>query len=584
MPRKSSGTEKTGIIREKQKNGDIYIYERKTKYDPIKQYNITISKTLVGKILSGTSEVINTRPKRKNVNAEPHHSPGVLPAVKQHVGMLDIVNHVSCKSCVTAEVEKATSGHRGLAQKILTLAWYAFASDGETWPGITSWSTKYAGLLPYRDAPISQDMYHELFAYLGSNEAIKQSIFRHRVSMMGNGELLALDSTTVATGSENLGVGRKGVHKDKLVKNIYKVVEIYSVTSRQPVAYARIPGNIADGSTVKNALKQLEALDIPRVEIVADSGYAAEANMLHMIRSGFPFIMHVPSDTKWIQPLIEEYHEELIYSGEIIHCDPKFSGVTTMQMHDFPFERQRASRKSGLSKGDEEVLTRRVYVHIYFSSCKKAEEDIRFRKQFDAVRADMLSGAYLEQEDQKFADQYMVVHRWGSRVKDVEINKKAYEKRSRYNGFLVLVAAKEKDTNMALEKYRAREYVEEDFKNSKSHIGGNHPRVWNDDTLDGQMLVQFLAQSMHESFASMIRNLTETLAIPNGDVEHDKTEVLKEEKNLKNWLRKTSLHNILTWFDATEMVRVYGGKPQQWRTENTKRDRLFVQRLGIKQR
>ncbi len=39
-----------------------------------------------------------------------------------------------------------------------------------------------------------------------------------------------------------------------------------------------------------------------------------------------------------------------------------------------------------------------MYVHIYFSSCKKAEEDIRFRKQFDAVRADMLSGA-LEASD-----------------------------------------------------------------------------------------------------------------------------------------------------------------------------------------
>ena len=46
MPRKASGAVKVGTVREKQKNGDIYIYERKTKYDPNKGYSITISKTL----------------------------------------------------------------------------------------------------------------------------------------------------------------------------------------------------------------------------------------------------------------------------------------------------------------------------------------------------------------------------------------------------------------------------------------------------------------------------------------------------------------------------------------------------------
>ena len=34
MLRKASGAINVGIIRERQKNGDIYIYERKTKYDP----------------------------------------------------------------------------------------------------------------------------------------------------------------------------------------------------------------------------------------------------------------------------------------------------------------------------------------------------------------------------------------------------------------------------------------------------------------------------------------------------------------------------------------------------------------------
>lgn len=585
MPRKASGAVKVGIIRETQPNGDIYVYERKTKYDPIKHYNVTISKTLTGKILKGTDKIIETRPKKRTVTMEITGDASSVPvlASKRHIGMLDIISHVSEKSGITSEITKA-AGDRGTALKMQTLTWYAFACDGETWPGIYNWTVKYSGLLPYRDSAISEDMYHDLFVYLGKNESIKQSIFKHRVDMMGGGELLALDSTTVATESENLVSGRKAPHKDKLIKNVYKIVEIYSITSRQPIAYARIPGNIADGATVENAMKQLGALDIPKVEIVADSGYSAETNMISMIKNGFPFIMHVASDTKWIQPLIEEHRQSLAYGGEIIHCDPKFSGTTVMVMHDFKYERQRASKKSGLSRGETETLSRRVYVHIYFSSAKKADEDIKFRKQFDAVRTDLLSGAYLDDDDRTFANKYMIIHEWGDRILDVQVNAEAYEKRCRYHGFLVLVAQKEKDTNKALEKYRAREYVEEDFKNSKSHTGGNHPRKWDDDTLDGQILIQFLAQSMHESFESMVRNQKETLATVNGEAEHDSLEHLKEEKRLKNWLRKTSLHNILMWFDAIESTRVNGNKTVHWRTKETKRDKLFLEKLGVKPR
>lgn len=459
--------------------------------------------------------------------------------------------------------------------------WYAFATDGETWPGIKAWTTKYAGLLPYRDLPISQDMYHDIFAYLGCNECVKQSIFKHRAETMGDGELLALDSTTIHTESENLNVGRRAPHKDKLIKNVYKIVEIYSITSRQPIAYVKIPGNIPDGITVENALKQLDMLDCPRVEIVADSGYSAESNMTMMIKNSYPFIMHIPTNTKWTQPLIDEYRDKLINGGEIIHCDPKFSGITVMQIHDFAYERQRASKKGDLKKGDTEILSRRVYVHIYFSSLKKAEEDIKFRMQFNAVKSDLLSGAYLTPEDEKFD---MEISYWGNRITGIKVKKKAYEKRCRYHGFIILVASKEKDTNRVLEKYRSREYVEENFKNCKSHTGGNHPRVWGDDTLDGQILVQFLAQSMHESFASMLRNLRKTLAIPNGDVKHDTGEKLKEEKQLKNWIRKTSMHSILSWFDAKEETKVSNKKRGRWRTEETKRDMLFVKKLGIKPR
>ena len=587
MPRKAQGGEKVGIIRETRPNGDIYVYERITIYDEKLHYSRPKSKTLIGKILKGTTEMIDTRPKKKSaaqLAVTQNGSEPVSLSSRRHVGMLDVVAHVAEKSGIRNEVFKALGDDKGAAQKILTMAWYAFATDGGTWPGLMSWCIRYSGQLPYRDNPISQDMYHDLFVKLGQNEGIKQSVFQHRAQAMGAGELLALDSTTISTESKNLNSGRMSLHKDKLIKNVYKVVEIYSITSRQPVAYAKIPGNIPDGITVENAMKQLETLGLKQPEIVADSGYCSEDNMLYMILKGFRFIMHISSDTKWISPLVLQHQEELHYGGEILHCDPKFSGKTVHLEHTFEYERQRASKKSGLEKGDKEQVTRNLYIHIYFSSLKKAEEDIKFRTRYDLIRTSLLRGAYIDKDDLAFAKKYMKIRRWGDRVMDVQMNSEPYQKQSRYHGFVVLVASREKDTNIAFEKYRAREYVEEDFKNSKYHIGGNHPRVWNDDTLDGQILVQFLAQSMHESFATMLRSLRDSLGVPNGDIEHDTNENLKQENRLKNWINKTSMNGILQWFDAIEQITADGSVKKTWRTETTKRDRMFLDKLEIKPR
>ncbi len=65
MSRQASGLIKTGIIRERRKNGDIYVYERKTRYDPEKGYSVVLSKTLTGKIPAGQSEIVKTKTRRK---------------------------------------------------------------------------------------------------------------------------------------------------------------------------------------------------------------------------------------------------------------------------------------------------------------------------------------------------------------------------------------------------------------------------------------------------------------------------------------------------------------------------------------
>ena len=53
MPAKASCEVKTRTVRQPQKNGDIYVIERQTQYDPVKKYNVVLSSRIIGKIPKG---------------------------------------------------------------------------------------------------------------------------------------------------------------------------------------------------------------------------------------------------------------------------------------------------------------------------------------------------------------------------------------------------------------------------------------------------------------------------------------------------------------------------------------------------
>jgi hypothetical protein len=64
MRTKASQEIKTRIIHNTQKNGDIYILERQTIYDPDKRRNKVLSTKLLSKIPKGSKSPVATRPKK----------------------------------------------------------------------------------------------------------------------------------------------------------------------------------------------------------------------------------------------------------------------------------------------------------------------------------------------------------------------------------------------------------------------------------------------------------------------------------------------------------------------------------------
>ena len=578
MPAKPSGEIKTRIVRNPQKNGDIYVYERQMVYDPTKKQTIILKSKLLHKIPKGSDIPVPTRPKRTSIDKIANSS-GALVATRQRVRMMDIIDHIGITSGIDSGIYGNTD--MGTAQKILSVARYLLASNGQSLPGILTW--QFSHPLPYASG-ITEDIYHDLFVRVGRDETLQQSFFANRCATIKGRAILAYDSTTISTYSENQQEARYGYNKAEDGLKTVKHLTLYSIETRQPVAFTKQPGNLPDVITIQNALDQLSVLGLGNAEVVTDNGYYSEDNLAAFFMSRFDFITLVKTNLKWIDAHIDAHKDDFDSATTVCPFDHKTHGTTISLMRDFTRTRKYDSHTKGLKKGDKETFRRRVYLHLFFNAERKAQEDVAFNADLLELAAHIKAGASIDdlsKAAQNKAKKYLVITRRGKSI-HMSFNESACKEGRRRHGFFALASNDEKDTFEALKKYRKRETVESFFDAMKNRVDGARLRVWDQDTLRGRMFSQFVALCYYEYFANEIRKMKAFLGVPNGDPTHDTAKNLDLEKKLKTWLENTPVYLVLQWFDAVEDVTVSSDlMRKRWSTEIIAKDRLFLKYLGI---
>jgi transposase len=578
MPRKASGEVKSRIVQNTQKNGDIYVFERQTVYDPDKKYNRVLSSKLLSKIPKGSEIPVPTRPKKPDFCKESNFS-GEITASRDHIGMMEIIDHIGSASGIDDGIYCNTD--IGTAQKIISMARYLLATNGQSLPGILTWQFNHP--LPYEDG-LSEDIYHDLFVQVGRNESLQQNFFANRCASIKDKAVLAYDSTSISTYSENQIEARYGYNKDEDGLKIIKLLTLYSIETRQPVAFTKQPGNLPDVITIENALKQLTALGLGGAEIITDNGYYSEHNLAALFLASFDFVTLVKISLKWVKAEITEHLDD--FGGVSTACpfDTGTHGITLTLMRDFVKVRKYANRKSGLSKGDEEIFRRRVYLHLYFNSARRAEETADFDNALIELRRNIEGGIKVEElpeNVQKKVAKYMHIKRWGNNTY-VSFNEAACKDAKKYLGYFALVSNCEKDTFNCLRKYRKRVSIESYFESMKRRADGTRVRVWDADTLRGRMFVQFVALCYYEYLSNEIRDMKKALGLKNGNPAHDAAANIKLEKQLKAWLENSPIYIVLQWFDTVEGVKVSSKlTSKRWTTEITSRDKMFLEKLGV---
>jgi transposase len=359
---------------------------------------------------------------------------------------------------------------------------------------------------------------------------------------------------------------------------------LYSIETRQPVAFTKQPGNLPDVITIENALKQLSVLGLGDAEIITDNGYYSEHNLAAHFLAHFDFVTLVKTSLKWVKAELDSHQDDFGGTSSACPFDPGTHGISLTLMRDFVKVRKYASAKSGLQKGDKEAFRRRVYLHLYFNQRRKAEEDTSFDNDLIELRRIIEKGTgvdSLSESAQNKVATYLFIKRWGSKT-NVSFNESACMQAKKYHGYFALASNCEKDPFECLSKFRKREMIESFFESFKQRADGTRPRVWDTDTLRGRMFVQFVALCYYEYLSNEIRNMKKLLGVKNGDPAHDAESNIKLEKKLKGWLDHSPVYLVLQWFDTVEGVKVSSKLlAKRWSTEITTRDKMFLEKMGV---
>ncbi len=557
------------------KTGTKYIEERQYQYDPIKKYNRVISSRRLGeKILKDSDDVVRCRPKKKVSPNAPS-----LNAERTRVGATDLLRHVGRVSGID-EAVRAAYPNGGTAEKLLSVAQYLVAT-GDTVHNVEAWQCEHD--LPYEEG-LSEDICYDLFEELGLDESGVQSLFKELAAVRASDKrpAIAFDSTSHSVYADGLKpCVRQGFNKDGDGLDIYKIVSFFSLDSGLPVSFEIQPGNISDVSSLFNAITRSKCYGLQNPEITLDNGFFSKANVLSFLKSNVKFTILATLNDSWIYNPLNDPNDDgsklrdgfNLYSAQC-PFDPATKAVSVTVMTPFQWKRQRS--RNGVTAGDKETKSFRLYYHYFRNNVKAMMDASAFNEKLRGCEEKIVADKELSESELKFAEKYFSWKKVrGGKVK-VTPNEDAIADAQKDFGVFVLLSNLHKDPWDALRRYRRRNEIETSYRTVKSELDGRRIRVWTMRNVRGKEVCRHIALGYR--FAVLkLKEMTVAEALRRAEDPESSDADRKFFERLASWAKGLTVRQLLSWFDCVERVTVKNQRAQhRWSTETTKRDRAFL--------
>lgn len=458
-------------------NGVEYVYEYDSTWNSDKKCG-THKRNYIGKMVNDVFMPNKKYRLQQELEVEKKKSPGPVATTqcrRSFYGATYLLDAIGEKLGIIDDLKECFPD---TYQQVLSIAYYLIMEDRNPMSRFPKWASTHVH--PF-GSNIPSQRSSELFGSI--HEDGKQNFFLKQSKRRLEKEFLAYDTTSVSSYSKSLKQVKYGINKDHDHLPQLNLALLFGETSRLPVYYRKLPGNISDVKTIQNLLADIHFLQIDKVKLVMDRGFYSETNINAMYQKHYKFLIATKTSLKFVQKTLNEVRETMM-------SRPHYSSKYKLYYHSSTIDWSYTESK----KRSGELVTgeRRMYLHLFYNDQKATDDKIEFNDLLDTLEMELLSKKRIQEHEKLYAKYYEIKE---TPVRGITLihKQEAIDAVKKHYGYFALVSNAVKDPLEALDIYRSKDVVEKAFGNLKERLNMRRTSVSSSENLEGKLFVQFIA-------------------------------------------------------------------------------------------
>jgi len=432
----------------------------------------------IGKIEDGSFT-----PNRKYLlqlqESEKPAKPGPVPVEecqRLFYGATYLLDCIGEKLGITADLK---SCFPKIYKQLLSVIYFLILEEGMSMYRFRKWALTHKH--PHGEILASQ----RISDLLGSiPESAKMDFFRKQAKRRSEKEYLAFDTTSISSYSEAIKQAKYGKNKEGDDLKQINLALLYGEESRLPVYYRKLAGNTADVSTIVNLLKDIDFLEMVKLNLVMDRGFYSEKNINDLMKHHHKFLIGIRMSVLPAKRCLDKVRGNQFISWENYHDELGLYVMSFTEEWNYHEEQPRTGAVI-----DEK---RRVYIHFYYNDQRCADDRLSFSRLLTKLQDELKSGKRNPEHEKLYA-KYFECHETPKRGLTIKARQDAINDAQKNFGYFALMTNGIKDPVEAVKIYRTKDLIEKSFGNLKERLDMRRMSVSSEENFEGKLFIQFVA-------------------------------------------------------------------------------------------
>ena len=490
--------EEKGKIYERTIKGVVYInYEYDRVYKPDRKYNIP-KRTTIGKKCDDDPGMMYPNPNYLTYFPDmklPTESGRGERSSCLRIGAFLVIEKLFMESMLDKIINSIYSDDRGTGL-FMDLASYYLTTENNAGQYYPDYAYSHPLFTPeykiYSDSTISKFIseitVEDSVAFQNEWNGIKKKKDKIYISY---------DSTNKNCQAGEIELVEFGHAKEDKGLPVFNYSIAYDCNNREPLFYETYPGSIVDVSQLQLMLNKAVAYGYKNAGFILDRGYFSKENIRYMDKCGYDFVIMVKGMKSFVNDAIRQVQGTFEDKRQCSIRRYQVSGTTLKMPVFYSDEKDR-------------------FIHIYYSYGKAAGEREALETKIDRI------AAYLKKQEgqavilDKCYEKYFDLEYYHEGKEDQSFvcgieKSSVIEEELKMCGYFSIITSEEMTAKEALELYKSRDASEKLFKADKSFLGNRSLRVYTGESLEGKMLIAFVALIIRNRMYTKLKDAEEEM-------------------------------------------------------------------------